>query len=368
MARRPIRGKEVQNPDRILSNLLKDYVEGKLDDNRVLFRASVVKIDQVGGQLEDDPPNPRNSIQARVITDAMDTYTIQDDLPVFWPIFPHDVMPIKEGEHVYVVFEDPDRKEHGLWIARIPEPKNVESANLVPGSKKYEADSNNGLSSISAEKAVQDVTTDADKIELSSEFVAESVQPFRARIGDRIIEGSNNTIIVLGRDRPSDENSGKQDGAGTIDLVSGRSVAENMDFAKDKSRIYISSLTDVDANLSTANDPGTAVDATAAVVLKSDEIRIIARNGTKIVVEGGDLHLEGANIFLGTKATESLLQGNKFNKLWTKILNMLATHNHPSPVPNSPSPSLASLATPAINDLSNPATGPVLSKTVKTKG
>ena len=368
MARRPIREREIQNPDRILSNLLRDYAEGKLDDNRVLFRASVIKIDHVGGELDADPPNPKNSVQARVITDAFDYHTPDEDLPIFWPLFSHDVMPLKEGEHIYVVFEDPDKKEHGLWISRIPEPLNVASSNLVPGSRKYELDPSNDFSEISLEQAVQDTSAQISSTQTSEEFVVEPTRPFRARIGDRVIEASNNTIIVLGRDRPSDEASGQRDQAGTIDIVSGRSTDQGMNFATDKSRVYVSSLTDVDTNLATQNDPGTPVNATAAIVLKSDEVRIIARNGTKIVVEGGDLHLEGTNILLGTQATQSLLQGQLFNTLWSEILNLLATHNHPSPIPNGPSPALAPLASPAKADLSNPGNGPVLSTTVKTKG
>jgi hypothetical protein len=87
----------------------------------------------------------------------------------------------------------------------------------------------------------------------------------------------------------------------------------------------------------------------------------------KLVVEGGDIHIDGANIFLGDEATESVLQGNLFNKLWGKVMNLIANHNHPSPVPNSPSPTLAPLASPESNNLEAPANGPVLSKTVKVK-
>jgi hypothetical protein len=367
-SRRPIRPKDIMNPDRILSNLLRDYVDGNLDDAGVLYRASVEKVDLVGGQLESDPPNPRNSIQARIISNARDKNTTAKELPVFWPIFSHNIMPIKEGEHVYVLFEDNEEKSHGLWLARIPEPLNVDNKNLTPGIKKYEEDSSNDFSSISAEQVVQDTDNDPGTAPTSPEFVAEPVKRFRARVGSHVIEGSNNTIIVLDRDRPSDINSGHTTAAGTIDLVAGRSVEDDMNFADDKSRVYISSQTDPDANLNIKNDPGPAVDAQAAIIFKSDQIRIIARKGMKVVVEGGDLHLEGSNIFLGKNATEAVMKGNKFNSLWRQVLKLIANHNHPSPVPNAPSPALASLVTPAKSDLNSQASGPVLSKTVKVKG
>jgi hypothetical protein len=374
MARRPIREKEILDPSRILNNLLKDYVDGRLGSQKTLYRAVVTKIDQLGGQfLDQDAPNPKNSLQARVISDALDMHTANEDLAVFWPFFSHDIMPIKEGEHVYVIFEDHDTKRHGLWFSRIPEPGNVDNVNYTDGAKKYEAITQNDsrISDIGLQKAVQDTVVQIEPIVRSPDFVLDdSVTRYNARVGDRVIEGSNNSVIVLGRDRIDEVASGQRDAAGSIDILAGFSGSIN--FAEDKSRIYISMKTDVDNNLSLSQDyssvqPGPPVNAAASIILKSDEIRIGARNGIKVVVEGGDIHLEGANIFLGKDAAESLIQGNLFNALWSEILTLVATHVHPSPIPNSPSPTLASLNTPVKNDLSNPSTGPILSQTVKTK-
>jgi hypothetical protein len=122
--------------------------------------------------------------------------------------------------------------------------------------------------------------------------------------------------------------------------------------------------TDVDSNFGV--DVGPASGVKAAIGIKSDEIRIVARQGMKLVVEGGDVHIEGTNIFLGKDATESVMQGNLFNTLWKRILTLIAKHVHPSAVPMSPAPDLAELATPNV-DLDLPSTGPVLSKTVKAK-
>ena len=55
----------VQNPERIIYQMVDDYIKHRLDDNRVLFRASVVEIDTVGGAFESNPQNPKNSIRAR---------------------------------------------------------------------------------------------------------------------------------------------------------------------------------------------------------------------------------------------------------------------------------------------------------------
>ena len=309
-SRRPIRPKEILNPDRILSNLLRDYVEGVFDDYNFLFRASVVKIDHVGGQLPSPsapelPLNPKNSIQARVITNSRDKDLPDTDLPIFWPLFPHDVMPVKEGEHVYVIFEDSNNKSHGLWIARIPEPATVDSANLVPGVKKYQDDPDSDFSQIGAEQAVQDTDKAPSPVSVSEDFSVEAVPAFTARVGDRVIEGSNNAMIVLGRDRPSDKSSGQKENAGTVDIVVGRNKPEDMDLANDKARIYITSKSDIDDNLQITD--GNNAKGASAIALKADQIRIVVNGDFKIVADG--------DVLIGKEATEAAVLGDTLKQI-----------------------------------------------------
>jgi hypothetical protein len=140
MPKTPLRPKDVLEPHRVLDNLLNDYIQGQLDDNNFLYRVLVTKIDTIGGQLEKEEdgatPNPKNSIKGRIITAGYDSATPEEALPVFWPLFPFQVMPIKEGEHVYVIFEDNINKQHGLWITRVPENKRVDQRNLVLRKKE----------------------------------------------------------------------------------------------------------------------------------------------------------------------------------------------------------------------------------------
>lgn len=314
MPRRPVRPKDIQNPDRILSNLLKDYVDGSLDDSRVLYRAYVVEVDHIGANLEEEPaPNPPGSIRARVITEARDKDTADEDLPVFWPLFPYDLMPVKPTEHVYVIFEDPDKKEHGLWISRIPEPNTVHNYNLTPGSQKYIDNPDNDLSEGSAaEQIVQDTDEEPAPVEATKpnaeaddEFIAdEEVPPFTARVGDRVIHGSNNTMIVLGRDRPDAVDSGIEDEAGTIDVVTGRTDEADMNMDTDESRIYITMQSDGDGNFeieepALPGDSGaTASEASGEdsyIVAKSNQVRVVARGAFKINVGDGSLKLSVAD-------------------------------------------------------------------------
>ena len=294
MRRRTLK-KDIIFPERNILNLLRDYSSGKLDNTSFLYKAIVVKIDQTGGQLEKDPKNPKNSIQARIIENSYHSMLNDVDLPVFWPLFPFDILPVKEGEHVYVIYEN-EKKDHGIWITRIPEPFETDKKNLTLGINKYKLNQ----TSNTTEQQVQDLETPAVTINVSSDFSIESVPPFSARVGDRVIEGSNNATIVLGRDRPSDAKSGQKQSAGTVDIVVGRSKSEDMDMQNDKARIYITMNSDVDDNFQITD--GTNAKGASAVVLKADEIRIVASKDFKIVVDG--------QILLGKNATEAAVLGN----------------------------------------------------------
>jgi hypothetical protein len=367
--RRSIQEDQIASPESILYRMIQDYVEGALDSNRVLFRATVVAIDHVGGQFEIEPPNPRNSIQARVNTARRNATTLDDDLPIFWPMFPHIQSPVKESEHVYVIFED-DAKQHGLWLSRIPQRLDVDSKNYVKGTAAYLQNPLNDIAtSISIDQLVAGRSDDPSSVNVSSDFVIETVPEFKARVGDHVIHGSNNTIVVLGRDRPgaSDDPTAQTDNAGTIDMVAGR-ASEDMDTDADQSRIYISRKTDVDSNFGTGQIGSQGAGPSApgpAVALKSDEIRIVARNGMKIVVVGGDLTIEGSNINIGTQPTEHAVLGDKLKTLLDKILQALLQHTHPTPAgPSGPSID-------AVTDWTSAKTTDLpltLSQTVKVKG
>ena len=148
------------HPELFLSELLKKSAQGKFQERdesiNFLYRAIVVAVDTVGGQLENDsgdgsishevngkkitinaqvgPKNPRNSIKARLITEGLDQFSSDDELRVFWPFFPeHLSLPIKPEEHVYVLFED-NKFQHGLWISKLPGHENV---NFFEGQKSF---------------------------------------------------------------------------------------------------------------------------------------------------------------------------------------------------------------------------------------
>lgn len=161
MAKNQLSREKFRKPEIILAEMLRKSAQGRFretDENvPFLFRASVLAVDVIGGKLENPkgdgkvthafkgksidvpatvgPENPKNSIKARIITDGFDQFIGDDDLRVFWPFFPeHNYVPIKPGEHVYVIFEDAEYA-HGLWVAKIP---GHEGANFVRGEKKFD--------------------------------------------------------------------------------------------------------------------------------------------------------------------------------------------------------------------------------------
>jgi hypothetical protein len=108
-----------------------------------------------------------------------------------------------------------------------------------------------------------------------------------------------NAAIVLGSDRPAGLSTGYgslgAQGANTIDIVVGRMAAANdgagptdgaivePSFGADAARIYISQMTDVDTNFGLAAGHIGTVDGHSAIGIKADGVRVIGREGVKIV-------------------------------------------------------------------------------------
>ena len=112
--------------------------------------------------------------------------------------------------------------------------------------------------------------------------------------GEKVIKKSN-AYITFGTDKPTGCSSGYGGrgaaAASRIDLVVGRqsmfnakdgSTVDNS-FQADAARIYISQLTDIDANFGV--DPGKSgfMEGRSGIGIKADGVRIIGRQGVKIV-------------------------------------------------------------------------------------
>lgn len=96
------------------------YPNGKVDEYTVADE---------NGSVNVGPRNPKNSVKARIISNGIDEFTDDNDLRVYWPLFPGVDNPAA-GEVVYVVFED-ETMNHGLWLCRAPLNGELDTPNQV---------------------------------------------------------------------------------------------------------------------------------------------------------------------------------------------------------------------------------------------
>lgn len=324
---------------------------------------------------------PRNSILARPVFNSRSGNKIINNMFLF-PLFPSALaMPCKPGEHVWVMFELlTQRQTLGYWVCSIVGPHHIDDVNHVHHPREFDrsflASEENSDASTNHQKIIKKpryhfkngvyakvlegedsvvypetgfVFGDTEEYErmitlsdAGKASVYESVPRFKKRPGDIALEGSNNTLIVLGRDRtgrvapynPDDiegntlsVDKSNQDlskkNAGSIDIVAGRGqkpetsgkkvinhlqneelAKDNSslnqiasegdpDFLNDRSRIYISQNTKVDEDLlltqkNSLRTPKVldSPDGDAGIIIKSDKVRIFARSDVQILVTG----------------------------------------------------------------------------------
>jgi len=235
---------------------------------------------------------------------------------------------------------------------------------------------------------------------LNCSAMTEAQPIYKQAEGEHVIRGENQAYIVLGRDRPSNKASGYGgqggDKCGMIDLCVGRlSSAEagqnsNMyvdpSFSADAARIYISQKTDIDDNFGLDEGSVGLSKARSAIGMKADSIRIISRQGIKLVTSmdepistlqgqsvqrgryGIDLlagnfgGAETAKDKNGRQILQPLARGDYLEECLRKIIGLIqdtnkvtaswmkqqakwnihvAAHYHEGPFPAAPSPSLA---------------------------
>lgn len=157
-----------RRPELLFIDLLRKSFQGSYleKDEKLpfLYRALVIAVDIKGGMLENPdangsvthningkklsvnaklgPTNPPSSIKARLLN-GKDRFTDDSNLRIFWPFFPQNLsVPIKPGEHAYVIFED-SYMRHGLWICKV---SGHDDINYSPGENYYKLFNNSNLS------------------------------------------------------------------------------------------------------------------------------------------------------------------------------------------------------------------------------
>lgn len=129
---------------------------------------------------------------------------------------------------------------------------------------------------------------------------------------EKYIENGN-ASIVIGRDRPASRLSGYGGRGDTqafsMDIVVGRMGSQSRQFAEDGSRIwvdpsfkydaariYISQKTDVDTNFGLAEGHVGISNTKSAIALKADGVRIIAREGIKLITKTDANNSQGGTV------------------------------------------------------------------------
>ena len=141
----------------------------------------------------------------------------------------------------------------------------------------------------------------------------EPIPSFLNTPAEKVISSDNNSWIVLGRDRVASKMSGyggKGDTqAASIDLVAGRMGSEvaafnrdgddlwvNPSFKKDAARIYMSQKSDIDKYFDLSDGTvGNAI-TKSGIAIKADGVRIIGREGIKLVTNTDMKNSQGGDI------------------------------------------------------------------------
>jgi hypothetical protein len=155
----------------------------------------------------------------------------------------------------------------------------------------------------------------------------ESVPQFINNPSEVVMHNNHNSWIVLGRDRPRGSESG-YGGAGetqaaSIDLVVGRlgqqpvevtkdgeKIFVDPDFKIDAARIYISQKTDIDHNFAIVKGEVGSPETRSGIGIKADGIRMIGREGIKLVT-GGDMRNSQGATQEGSTPGIDLIAGNR---------------------------------------------------------
>lgn len=146
---------------------------------------------------------------------------------------------------------------------------------------------------------------DSGRKGVDCDVMAEGLPEYIKEPCEEVIQGKNNTYIIMGRDRPGAGDTGYggkgASHCGMISIVAGRlgqKAADLDDFGNqmyaepnhrtDAAFIYISQKTDIDENLKLVDGEVGKMSAKSAIGLKADNLRFVARQGIKLVTGTDD--------------------------------------------------------------------------------
>lgn len=148
---------------------------------------------------------------------------------------------------------------------------------------------------------------------VGGDLLPEPIPPYLSTPCEKTYEGYNNTMIKLGRDRVGNRLTGYggrgDTQCGAIDVVAGRmgylsrevdqinnKIWADPNFKFDAARIYLSQKTDIDDAFRLT--PGVVGNHTArsGIGIKADHVRVIGREGIKLVTGGDARNSQGGKV------------------------------------------------------------------------
>jgi len=195
---------------------------------------------------------PRNTLIVKQLTQG--SAKLNDVEIICYPFFSsHLSLPIKTGEQVWFAYEDPDnRGPIAYWMSRVHDPSHVEDLNFSFFTKSYRNKTEEDKSSSSKfdksngkkDDPVDDLNALISPTSYKNEMIDivqftkelhkfEPVPSYTKRMGDFVLQGSNNTLIMLGEERghssksasaivTSANKTSQNDRSAAIDIVVGR--------------------------------------------------------------------------------------------------------------------------------------------------
>jgi hypothetical protein len=346
----------------------------------------------VAAKVIDFYPDPRllSDTQKEVIRKSVEAGSLVDRMPInsIWcqvlgagrldqhiayPFFPpHLSLPLKPTEEVWVVYDGVmyywmcrrvgDYQSEDInytFVARAanPDPGNLSAKDAFNGSNKNVNSFPQGNTDSIYNSTLGSLNTDDKIIERSASyqtgFTPEAVPRIVRNPGDLVIQGSNNSSIKLG-------NSINQVGRGIVDIVAGhkletipvtntrgnkeidKSQAASKDgptdFIIDKTRLYLAMNDNPDSNFFINIEGIDGSGEGACAVVKSDQVRLVARNDVKIKAENsnaavviranGDIFVvpgsEGQVYLAGASSDQPYLRYTEFNDIINRLIDMIA--------------------------------------------
>lgn len=291
---------------------------------------------------------PRDTLIAVPAAGAASPASAQPTL--LFPLLSHARLPVRPGEHVLAVFEDPeDIGSVGFWLSRMPSVRHVDDPNIMHHPREHDPtfvqdvrdpdaqpkyEFHNGVRSadgtIMGETMTLQGGDDAYESVITGSMagslrVIDVVPRFKRRVDDLTIEGARGGLIVVGSERTGAAYDTSNDkvkrldddvpAAAAIDVSVGRGRTDatavkqiknslgfneaakdaanvvttegDPDFVNDAARCYLSQRCKPDEPLGLGDPPiELSSDAASCVIAKGDSVRIVARRDMRITVIG----------------------------------------------------------------------------------